>query len=141
MLLQAKHALATVVASIAWGTPWALWWELYDNTRVFTLDGKDLADLGIYEDRGFGLVSHENKDSVLYQAVKQYIREANQWLCKQFQVGHWAAGGCFWLGVQLQGKAPEGCRHVAPFATSSCGHVAQHPRAQHLQGPVWFEHP
>ena len=98
MLLQAKHALATLTAAVAWGTPHVMWWELFDNTKVFTKNGTDKAELGIYEDRGFCLVDRNNKDSVLFKGVKQYISLADAWQCGQVkvaQVGFLSTFGCF----------------------------------------------
>lgn len=79
--LQAQHALAVAAAAVSWGTPYALWWTFYDNTKTI----KD-AETGVYQDRGFGLGTNNNQDTVLYNAFKEYFTEANAWLYNKIQV-------------------------------------------------------
>lgn len=80
--LQAQHALAVAAAAVSWGTPYALWWTFYDNTQTIQ-DYKT----GVYQDRGFGLVDHDNKNTVLYNALLQYFVNADAWLYDQIKVG------------------------------------------------------
>lgn len=75
-----------MAAATAWGVPYAVWWTLYDNTRVFLNNGTDKSLLGVYQDRGFCLVDHDNKASVLYSSINQYMNQADEWLCQQLKV-------------------------------------------------------
>ena len=66
--LQARYALWQVASTIAWGSPYNMWWTFYDNTLV--------TNISTPRPRGFHLVTPEDKETILFKALQEYWKAA-----------------------------------------------------------------
>jgi hypothetical protein len=85
--LQARYALWQAACTIAWGSPYNMWWTFYDSTVQVVLPNATNSTLP----RGFHLVTPENKETVLYKAMQEY------WRASRAYVEGW---------IDAKGKAP-----------------------------------
>lgn len=63
---RAKWVMKT---SLKWGSPYILWWEMYNNE--LTKDGKN---------RGFWLINDKGEKTPLYYTHQKFYEEAKAWL-------------------------------------------------------------